>query len=186
MVACKLNIWRPSTTVLSMGMEHLSLVKLLLIYLRRLTTIIRYFGGCKIQLDSTCQVFFLHRMRDFSNLCSIPGFINSYMEEVQVCVIYKTLLDSNEGDFSPHASQTIYFSNVNEKRFQVENIIPFFRQWLYQKLQVAQSQRHKIEVQSWYEIPKMISTWPWWTISYLTVVLGVEVVQAKFLYKFLF
>ena len=36
------------------------------------------------------------------------------MEEVQVGVIHNTLLDSNEGDLSPHASQTIYFSNINE------------------------------------------------------------------------
>ena len=41
------ELWRPSTTVMSMGMEHLSLVKLLFIYLNRLTTIIKYFGGCK-------------------------------------------------------------------------------------------------------------------------------------------
>ena len=47
MVACRLNLWRPSTTVISMGMEHLSLVKLLLIYLNRLTTVIKYLGGCK-------------------------------------------------------------------------------------------------------------------------------------------
>ena len=38
------------------------------------------------------------------------------MEEVQVGVIYNTLLDSNEGDLSPHASQTIYFSYINKKR----------------------------------------------------------------------
>ena len=31
-------------------------------------------------------------------------------------VIYNTLLDSNEGDLSPHASQTIYFSIVNENK----------------------------------------------------------------------
>ena len=38
------------------------------------------------------------------------------MEEVQVQVgvIYNTLLDSNEGDISPHVSQTIYFSSINE------------------------------------------------------------------------
>ena len=34
-VACRLNLGRPSTTVISMGMEHLSLVKSLLIYLNR-------------------------------------------------------------------------------------------------------------------------------------------------------
>ena len=47
MVACRLNLWRPSKTVISIGMEHLSLVKLL-IYLNRLTTIVKYFRGCKI------------------------------------------------------------------------------------------------------------------------------------------
>ena len=38
------------------------------------------------------------------------------MEEVQVGVIYNTLLDSNEGDLSPHASQTIYLFNINENK----------------------------------------------------------------------
>ena len=38
------------------------------------------------------------------------------MEEVQVGVVYNTLLDSNEGDLSPHASQTIYFSIINENK----------------------------------------------------------------------
>ena len=36
------------------------------------------------------------------------------MEEVQVGVIYNTLLDANEGDLSPHASQD--FSNINENK----------------------------------------------------------------------
>ena len=36
------------------------------------------------------------------------------MEKVYVGVIYNTVLDSNEGDLSPHASQTIYFSNIND------------------------------------------------------------------------
>ena len=39
------------------------------------------------------------------------------MEEVLVVgVIYNTLLDSNEGDLSPHTSQTIYFSKTNESK----------------------------------------------------------------------
>ena len=38
------------------------------------------------------------------------------MEEVHVGVIYNTLLDSNEGNLSPHAPQTIYFSNLNENK----------------------------------------------------------------------
>ena len=50
MVACRLNLRRPSTTVISMGMGHLSLVKLV-IYRNRLTTIIIYIGGCKRSLD---------------------------------------------------------------------------------------------------------------------------------------
>ena len=36
--------WRPSTTVISIVMEHLSLVKVLVIYLNRLTTIVKYLG----------------------------------------------------------------------------------------------------------------------------------------------
>ena len=56
------------------------------------------------------------KKQDFSNFCFIPCFINSCMEEVQVGVIYKTLLDSNEGDISPHASQTKYFSVINENK----------------------------------------------------------------------
>ena len=39
--------WRPSTTVISIVMEHLSLVKLLVIYLNRLTTIVKYLGNWK-------------------------------------------------------------------------------------------------------------------------------------------
>ena len=38
------------------------------------------------------------------------------MEEVQAGVIYNTLLDSNEGDLSLHALQSIYFSSINEKK----------------------------------------------------------------------
>ena len=45
------------------------------------------------------------------------------MEEVQVGVIYNTLLDSNEGDLSPHASQTIYFSNMNENKISEREIL---------------------------------------------------------------
>ena len=51
--------------VITLGIERLSLVTLLFMYLHRLTTIIRYFGGCKMQLDSKCQVFFLLRRQDF-------------------------------------------------------------------------------------------------------------------------
>ena len=61
-------------------------------------------------------MFFLHRKQDFTNFCFIPCFINSCLEEVQVGAIYNTLLDSNEGDLSPHASQTIYFSTINENK----------------------------------------------------------------------
>ena len=38
------------------------------------------------------------------------------MEEVKVGVIYNKLLDSNEGVVSPHASQTVYFSDINENK----------------------------------------------------------------------
>ena len=38
------------------------------------------------------------------------------MEEVEVGVIYNTILDSNEGVLSPHAWQTIYFSHINENK----------------------------------------------------------------------
>ena len=38
------------------------------------------------------------------------------MEEVSVGETYNTLLDSNEGDLSPHTSQTIYFSQTNENK----------------------------------------------------------------------
>ena len=49
-----------------------------------------------------------------SVFCFTPCFINSCMGEVKVGVIYNTPLDSNEGDLSPHASQTIYYCNINE------------------------------------------------------------------------
>ena len=49
--------------------------------------------------------------------------MNSCMEEVQVGVIYNTLLDSNEGDLSPRASQAIYFSNMNEIKISDREIL---------------------------------------------------------------
>ena len=52
---------------------------------------------------------FLSRNQDFFSFCSIPCFINSCMGEVQVGVIYDTLLDSNDMNPSLHASQKIYF-----------------------------------------------------------------------------
>ena len=48
MVACRLNFSRPSTTAISIGMEGLSLVKLLFIYLKRSAIIIKYSRGCEI------------------------------------------------------------------------------------------------------------------------------------------
>ena len=47
-LAHRLNLSGPSLTVVSIGMEHLSLVTLLLMYLNRLTKRNRYFGGCNI------------------------------------------------------------------------------------------------------------------------------------------
>ena len=52
MVACRLNFWRPSTTVISIGMGHLYLLKLLLVYLNRLTSIIKYIGVGKISFQA--------------------------------------------------------------------------------------------------------------------------------------
>ena len=49
-------------------------------------------------------MFFLHRKQDFSHFYCIPCIINSCIEEVYVGVIHNTLLDSDEGDLSPHAS----------------------------------------------------------------------------------
>ena len=40
---------------------------------------IKYFGGCKIWLDSIYQLFFLHLEHDFV-IFLIPCIINSYME----------------------------------------------------------------------------------------------------------
>ena len=36
--------------------------------------------------------------------------------DISIGVIYNTLLYSNEGDLSPCALQTIYFSNINENK----------------------------------------------------------------------
>ena len=77
MVACRPNLWRPSTTVLSICMAPLSLVTFLLMCLNRLTTIIKYFRGCKILFNSTCQVFFLHRQQDFSNFVAFLAWLIS-------------------------------------------------------------------------------------------------------------
>ena len=38
------------------------------------------------------------------------------MEEILVAVIYNAVLDSIEGDLSPHPSQTKYFSNIDENK----------------------------------------------------------------------
>ena len=44
------------------------------------------------------------------------------MEEVWIGVMYNTLLDSNEGDLSPHTLHTIYFSNINENKISDREI----------------------------------------------------------------
>ena len=51
----------------------------------------------------------LHREQD-------PCKIKFCIEGVSVGEIYNTLLDSNEGDLSPHISQTIYFSKTKENK----------------------------------------------------------------------
>ena len=58
-------------------------------------------------------MFFLHRKQDFSNFCSIPCFINSCVEEVQVGVIYNTLLDSNER-ISVHVHRRQYIFSCDQ------------------------------------------------------------------------
>ena len=63
-----------------------------------------------------CRVFLLHREQDFCNFCCKPSKIKFCIEEVSVGEIYNTLLDSNEGDLSPHTWQTIYFSKTNENK----------------------------------------------------------------------
>ena len=70
------------------------------------------FWGLFLGLDSICQVFLLHREQDFCNFCCKPSKIMFCIEGVSVGEIYNTLLDSNEGDLSPHTSQTIYFSKT--------------------------------------------------------------------------
>ena len=50
------------------------------------------------------------------------------MEEVYVGVLHNTLLDSKQGDLSPHTSQTIYFSNINgykisDREIPVESLL---------------------------------------------------------------
>ena len=54
-VARRLNLWRPSTSVISIGMEHLFLVTLLFVP-EPINN--KYIGGCKIYFNLTCQVFF--------------------------------------------------------------------------------------------------------------------------------
>ena len=61
-------------------------------------------------------MFLLHREQDFCNFCCKPSKIKFCIEGVSVGEIYNTLLDSNEGDLSPHTSQTIYFSKTNENK----------------------------------------------------------------------
>ena len=63
-----------------------------------------------------CRVFLLHREQDFCNFCCKPFKIKFCIEGVSVGEICNTLLDSNEGDLSPHTSQTIYFSKTNENK----------------------------------------------------------------------
>ena len=62
-------------------------------------------------------MFLLHREQDFCSFCCIPCNIKSCMEEVSVGVICNTLLDSKEGDLSPHTSQTIYLCIISLKMY---------------------------------------------------------------------
>ena len=82
-----------------------------------------WYGGLKVYwsylryVDSTCQVFFFYiKSRTFLICVAFLAFLNSSMEEVYVGVMCNTLLDSHEGDLTPHTSQTICFSNINENK----------------------------------------------------------------------
>ena len=57
-----------------------------------------------------------NREQDFCNFCCNPCKIKFCIEEVSVCEVYNTILDSNEGDLSPHTSQIIHFSRTNENK----------------------------------------------------------------------
>ena len=113
---CRLNLRGPSLTVVSIGMGHLSLVILLLMYLNRLTKRSKYFGGCIYSSIRCAECSYCIENRIFCNLCCKPSKIKFCIEEVSVGEIYNTLLDSNKGDLSPHTSQTIYFSKTNENK----------------------------------------------------------------------
>ena len=61
-------------------------------------------------------VFFPHRKQDVSNFHYIPRIINCWIEEACVGAMYSTLQDSDQGYRSPHTSQTVYFSYMNENK----------------------------------------------------------------------
>ena len=52
----------------------------------------------------------------FSQFLLQASKIKFCIEEVSVGEVYNTLLDSNEGDLSPHTSQKIYSSKTNENK----------------------------------------------------------------------
>ena len=85
-----------------------------LIILYLLTMIIKYLGGYEIWFDSTCQVSFLQQQQVLYcfRLCSCK--INTCMEALSLCVAYKPLVGSNEGDLVPHISQTKYFYEMKD------------------------------------------------------------------------
>ena len=65
-------------------------------------------------------MFFSQRKQDRSNFCCIPCIFNSCMEKVWLGMIYYTFLDSNQGNLSPHTSQTVYFSNIYENKYRLK------------------------------------------------------------------
>ena len=65
----------------------LILAILMFMSLNRLTLIIKFFGGCKIRLDSIYQVF-LHKNGSFSPITCI---INSRMDALWIVIIYSTV-----------------------------------------------------------------------------------------------
>ena len=57
---------------------------------------------------------YLQREQVLHNICLGSCKTNSCMEALSIGVIYKNVVGSNEEDISPHTSQAIYFSKMNE------------------------------------------------------------------------
>ena len=111
------------------GIQPLSLVTLLFMYLNRLTMIIKLFGAMNAFWLDMPSVLFTSKAGLFY-FCCIPCIIDTCMEEVWVGVVYNTLVDSNEGDLSPYTSQTVYFYNINENKISYKTYTWKTEEWL--------------------------------------------------------